>query len=442
MKTLITNAKIVNDGKVFDGDVLINDNRIEKIGTFSFHAKETIDAKGQYLLPGVIDDQVHFREPGLTHKGNIFSESRAAVAGGITSFMDMPNTLPPTFTQELLEEKYNIASRNSIANYSFFIGASGTNEAEVMKTNLSQVCGLKIFMGSSTGQLLVDDERVLERFFSKFQGLIATHCEDESIIQNNLVNFRLTYGEDIPMDYHPLIRSAEACYKSSSYAVGLAKKFGTRLHVLHISTAREVPLFSENIELKKKKITSEACLHHLWFTDSDYAQLGSKIKWNPAIKTKNDREALIKALKEGHIDIVASDHAPHTWAEKQKLYFNCPSGGPLVQHSLTSMLELCHRGIFTIEEVVEKMCHNPAILFNIVDRGYIREGFFADLVLVDMDDKWMVGRENIMSACGWSPFEGMTFRSKIKATFVSGRQVYKDGQIVDNSRGQRLQFKQ
>lgn len=441
MNTLIVNAKIVNEGKVIEADVLIGDERIEKIGaTLSSNNATVIDAGGNYLLPGVIDDQVHFREPGLTHKGTIHSESRAAVAGGVTSFMEMPNTVPPVFSQNLLEQKYDIASRDSLANYSFFIGASNDNLEEVLKTNLKNVCGLKIFMGSSTGSLLVDNPRVLEGFFSKFPGLIATHCEDEPTIRQNTEVFKNKYGENIPIECHPLIRSAEGCYKSSSFAVGLAKKHGTRLHILHISTARETQLFDNSIPLEKKKITAEACIHHLWFNDGDYARLGTKIKWNPAIKTKHDQEAILQAVLDNHIDVIATDHAPHTLEEKQNTYFKAPSGGPLIQHSLVAMLEFFHQGKISLEKVTEKMCHNPAILFKIEDRGFIREGYFADVVLVDLKSPWKVQKQNILAKCGWSPFEGGEFNSTITHTFVSGNLVYKNGNIVESGKGHRLLF--
>ncbi len=441
MNTLIVNAKIVNDGKVIESDVLISGERIEKIGpSLSSGSAKVIDAEGNCLLPGAIDDQVHFREPGLTHKGTIYTESRAAVAGGITSFMEMPNTVPPAFTRDLLEQKYAIASRDSLANYSFFIGASNDNLEEVLKTDLKKICGLKIFMGSSTGNLLVDNPKTLEGFFSRFPGLIATHCEDEPTIRKNTEEFRAKYGEDIPVEYHPLIRSPEGCYKSSSFAVGLARTHGTRLHILHISTASEVSLF-ENIQpLEKKKITAEACIHHLWFNDSDYARLGTKIKWNPAIKTKHDQEAILKAVLDNHIDVIATDHAPHTQEEKQNTYFKAPSGGPLVQHSLVAMLEFFHQDKITLVQIVQKMCHNPAILFRIEDRGFIREGYFADLVLVDLKNPWKVEKGNILAKCGWSPFEGQTFQSRVSHTWVSGHLAYNAGVLIEGHIGKRLSF--
>lgn len=442
MKTLITNANIVNEGKVFQGDLLINGEMIEAIGnSLSATGKVTlIDAKGSYLFPGAIDDQVHFREPGLTHKATIHSESRAAVAGGVTSYMEMPNTSPATFTQELLEDKYAIAARSSLANYSFFIGASNDNVEEVLKTDLSRVCGLKIFMGSSTGNLLVDDPRTLEAFFSRFPGLIATHCEDEATIRSNSEKFRAEYGENVPIRMHPVIRSEEACFKSSSFAVSLAQRHGTRLHILHISTAKETSLFTNSIPLEQKKITAEACVHHLWFNDADYDRLGTLIKWNPAVKTRADQEEILRAVLDGRIDVIATDHAPHTWEEKQNSYFKAPSGGPLVQHSLTAMLEFYHQGKVPLETIALKMSHNPAVLFRIENRGFIREGYYADLVLVDIQAPWEVRKDNIVAKCGWSPFEGQTFRSKVTHTFVSGHLAYNNGQFNESVNGKRLAF--
>lgn len=440
--TLLVNANIVNEGKVFQGDVLIRGERIERIGQnlSGQQADLVIDAKGKHLLPGAIDDQVHFREPGLTHKANIFSESRAAVAGGVTSFMEMPNTSPPTFTHELLEDKYAIAARSSLANYSFFIGASNDNLEEVLKTDVSKVCGLKIFMGSSTGNLLVDDPIVLDAFFSKFPSLIATHCEDEQTIRKNLEEAKARFGEDVPMQQHPLIRSADACYLSSSMAVDLAKKHGTKLHILHISTAKEIGLFDNTLPLEKKKITAEACIHHLWFNDKDYDRLGTLIKWNPAVKTANDQQAILQGVLENRIDVIATDHAPHLLDEKQSTYFKAPSGGPLVQHSLVAMLELSRKGKLPLERVVEKMAHNPAILFQIKERGFIREGYFADLVLVDLDKPWVLDKTSIMAKCGWSPLEGETFHSSITHTFVSGHLAFENGMVNNAQMGQRLLF--
>lgn len=440
--TLIKNAKVVNEGKVFEGDVLIKGSFIEKIGkNLSVEQKhEVVDANGKLLIPGAIDDQVHFREPGLTHKGTIRTESRAAVAGGVTSFMEMPNTNPPVFTQALLEDKYQIASKSSLANYSFFMGTSNDNLEEVLKTDLTKVCGLKIFMGSSTGNLLVDNPKTLEAVFSKFPSLIATHCEDEPTIRHNLIGFKEKYGEDCPVSYHPLIRSAESCYKSSSFAVGLAKKYGTRLHILHISTAKETSLFDNSIPLAKKKITAEACIHHLWFNDGDYERLGMNIKWNPAIKTANDQKEIFSALLDDRIDVIATDHAPHTIEEKKNKYFTAPSGGPLVQHSVVAMLEFYKKGKISLEKIVEKMCHNPAILFQIDRRGYIREGYFADLVLIDPNNPWIISTDNILAKCRWSPFEGEKFHSKVTDTWVSGYRAYFNGQINEGKSGERLQF--
>jgi dihydroorotase len=440
--TLILNANIVNEGQVFTGDVLIRGQYIENIGKnlSGQHADRIIDAKGKYLLPGVIDDQVHFREPGLTHKGTIYTEAKAGVAGGVTSFMEMPNTNPPTFTQELLEDKFQIAARTSLANHSFFIGASNDNVEEVMKTDITRVCGLKIFMGSSTGNLLVDDPVKLEAFFSRFPSLIAAHCEDEQTIRNNTAAFKEKYGDDVPVEYHPLIRSAEACYKSSSFAIGLARKHSTRFHILHISTEKETSLFDNSIPLEKKKITAEACVHHLWFNDADYKKQGTFIKWNPAVKTAQDQQAILNAVLDDRIDVIATDHAPHTLEEKKNSYFKAPSGGPLIQHSLTAMLELYHQGKIALEKVVQKMCHNPAILFQIQKRGFIREGYFADLVLVDPNNPWTVSRENVLSKCGWSPFEGVGFRSKVTHTIVSGHLAYAEGAFDEQKMGERLLF--
>jgi dihydroorotase len=439
--TLITNAKIVNEGKVFAGDVLIKGSFIEKVGkNLSEPQANVIDAHGRLLIPGAIDDQVHFREPGLTHKGTIFSESRAAVAGGVTSFMEMPNTSPPALTQSLLEEKYQIAAQTSLANYSFFMGTSNDNLEEVLKTDVKKICGLKIFMGSSTGNLLVDEPHTLESIFSKFPSLIATHCEDEATIRKNLSDYKEKYGEDCPVKYHPLIRSEEACYKSSSFAVNLAKKYGTRLHILHISTAKETSLFDNSIPLEKKKITAEACIHHLWFNDSDYEKLGMNIKWNPAIKTAKDQQGILKAVLDNRIDVIATDHAPHTIEEKKNTYFNAPSGGPLVQHSIVAMLEFVRQGKISLEKVVEKMCHNPAILFQIDRRGFIREGYFADLVLIDENKPWTVQKENILAKCGWSPLEGQTFHSKVENTWISGHLAYSNGELNEGKMGERLHF--
>jgi len=439
---LLLNAKIVNEGKVYEGDVLIKDKYIEKIGADlqGQLADKVVDLEGKYLLPGVIDDQVHFRQPGLTHKGDIFTESRAAVAGGVTSYMEMPNTQPPVFTQVLLEEKYAIAAANSLANYSFYIGASNDNVEEVLRTNVRNVCGLKIFMGSSTGNLLVDDPKTLERFFSSFPSIIATHCEHEPTIRANTAQYRERFGEDVPIEYHPVIRSEEACWLSSSTAVELARKHGTRLHVLHISTAKELTLFENTLPLHEKKITSEACIHHLWFSDEDYVRLGTFIKWNPAIKKPSDRAAIFHAVLDDRIDVIATDHAPHTLDEKKNSYFKAPSGGPLIQHSLVAMLEFYHQQKMTLEKIVEKMAHHPAILYRVAQRGFIREGYFADLVAVDMDHSWTVSKENILAKCGWSPFEGHQFKSKVLRTWVSGKLVYENEKLIEAGSGMRLSF--
>lgn len=440
--TLITNATLVNEGKVFESDVLLKGSFIELIGKDlqSLPVNEVIDAKGKLLLPGVIDDQVHFREPGLTHKATIHSESRAAVAGGITSFMEMPNTVPATFTQALLEEKYQIAARTSLANYSFYIGASNDNLEEVLKTDHSNVCGLKIFMGSSTGNLLVDNPETLEGFFSRFPSLIATHCEHEPTVRKKTEEFKKQYGDDFPMRFHALIRDEQACYQSSSFAVDLAKKHGTRLHVLHISTAKETLLFSNEVPLAQKKITAEACIHHLWFYDQDYDRLGTLIKWNPAIKTAHDQAEIFKALLADRIDVIATDHAPHTAEEKNNTYFKAPSGGPLVQHSLVAMLEFYHQGKISLERMVEKMSHNPAILFQVEKRGFLREGYYADLVLVDPANAWKVEKGNILSKCQWSPFEGSVFKSRITDTWISGHHAFADGVLNEAKMGERLRF--
>jgi len=441
---LIQNATIINEGKSFRGDLLVQDEIISAIGLpGQLRSKpETIviDATGMLLIPGVIDDQVHFREPGLTHKGDILSESKAAVAGGVTSFMDMPNTVPQTVTIKDLNEKYLLGSEKSIINYSFCIGATNNNLPEIMKINPSEVCGIKLFMGSSTGNMLVDNEMSLRELFKNAHIPISAHCEHEPTIRKNIEIYRQKYGEDIPVKMHPLIRSREACFLSSSQAVNLAREFNTRLHIFHLSTADEMKLFSNDIPPEQKRITGEVCVHHLWFDDSYYEKLGSRIKWNPAIKTKFDRDSLINAVNNNLIDIIATDHAPHTIEEKENSYFKSPSGGPLVQHSLVSMLELWHRNIFSLEKIVEKMCHNPAIIFNIKGRGFIREGFKADLCLVDPEDPWSVSKENILYKCGWSPFEGTTFKSKIRMTIVNGTIVYNNGIINEEFRGQRLAF--
>ncbi|MCE9539622.1 MAG: dihydroorotase, partial [Bacteroidetes bacterium] len=403
-------------------------------------ADKIIDATGLYLFPGCIDDQVHFREPGLVHKGEIYTEAKAAVAGGVTSYMEMPNTIPNVFTQKLLEEKYKRAEEVSLANYSFFMGASNDNIDEVLKTNPKNVCGIKVFMGSSTGNMLVDKRETLEALFSKCKLLIATHCEDEDIIKRNMARYKEMYGENVPMECHPLIRSEEACYKSSALAVELAKKHNTRLHILHISTAKELTLFDNKIPLKQKRITAEACIHHLWFSDEDYKTKGAFIKWNPAVKTSIDRDAILQGVLENKIDVIATDHAPHTLEEKQQTYFKAPSGGPLIQHSLIAMLEFYHKGTIALEKIAEKMAHAVADCFQIEKRGYIRDGYFADLVLVDLNAEWIVDESNILYKCGWSPFEGLTFHSKITHTFVNGNLVYDNGKFDERIKGQRLLF--
>ena len=441
MSILIKNAKIVNEGKVFESNVLIENQKIKKISTHIPHkAKEIIDAKGLYLIPGIIDDQVHFREPGLTHKGSIYSESKAAIAGGITSFMEMPNTKPPALSQKLLEKKYEIASNNSLANYSFFMGVSNYNLDEVLKTNPKTVGAIKIFMGSSTGDMFVDNKDVLNKIFKNSKLPIAVHCEDEKIIQDNISLAKKTYGKKIPMSAHPKIRSEEACYKSSSFAVKLAKKYNTRLHVFHISTEKETELFDNNIPVKDKRITSEVCIHHLCFDDEDYKKKGALIKWNPSIKKPRDKNALLDALLNDKLDVIASDHAPHTLEEKNKPYLKAPSGGPLVQHSISAMLEFFKQGKIGIEKIVEKMCHNPAICFDIEKRGFIREGYYADLVLIDPNFKWEVNKKNILYKCGWSPFEGTVFSTKVTHTFTNGHLAYKNGFFDESKKGMRLKF--
>jgi dihydroorotase len=441
---LITDAIIVNEGKKIPGSVYIKDNIIASIipagGQLPDRAEKIIHAAGKYLIPGVIDDQVHFREPGLTHKGDIRSESKAAIAGGITSYMEMPNTVPQTVTQELLEQKYQRATELSLANYSFYIGATNDNIDELLKTDPSKVCGIKIFLGSSTGNMLVNNLNTLQSIFSKAPLLIAVHCEDETIIRNNVEAAKSRFGDDVPIYLHPVIRNEDACYRSSRMAVELAQKYNTRLHILHLSTARELELLSSSAELRTKRITAEVCVHHLIFDSRDYFTRGNLIKWNPAIKTQHDKEALLKGLQDGRIDVIATDHAPHTLEEKQNTYFKTPSGGPLVQHSLVAMLEFCHKGILKPEEVVHKMCHAPAELFQIDRRGYIREGYYADLVIVDQNKSWTVSSDNLLYKCGWSPFFGMTFKSCITQTLVNGNVVYDEGKINDRVMGMRLEF--
>lgn len=439
---ILRSATIVNEGKQFQADILIKNGIIEKIGgtITAAPSAEVIDLNGKYVVPGCIDDQVHFREPGLTHKANIATESRAAVAGGITAFMEMPNTVPNALTQELLENKYQIASQTSIANYSFFMGASNENIEEVLKTDIRNVCGVKIFMGSSTGNMLVDKEQALEGFFEKCPPvLIATHCEDEATIRANIEKYRGIYGEDVPVELHPVIRNEEACYLSSSLAVRLAKKYNSRLHILHISTAKELELFDNTIPLEQKKITAEACIHHMWFSEEDYKTKGNFIKWNPAVKTASDRDAIFQAVLDNKIDVIATDHAPHTIEEKQQSYFKAPSGGPLVQHALQAMLEKVEQGKITIERVVEKMAHAPAVLFRINKRGFIREGYYADLVVLDKKQH-TVQKSNLLYKCGWSPFEGTTFTYSIDKTFVNGSLVFENGRIIEGTAGSRMTF--
>ena len=438
---LIKNATIINENKREINDVLINENRIERIDqNINVNNRyEEIDAEGLYLIPGLIDDQVHFREPGLTHKGNIFTESMAAVAGGVTSFMEMPNTVPNAITIEELEKKYKIGQKNSFGNYSFYLGASNNNIEEVKRIDKKNICGVKIFMGSSTGNMLVDREKALNDIFKFSEVIITTHCEDELTIQKNLKNAQEKYGENIPFNQHHIIRSREACYKSSSNAISLAQEHNAKLHVLHISTKEELDLF-KNIPLKDKKITCEACLHHMWFSNTDYDNLGSLIKWNPAIKTSDDREAIIKAVNEGVIDVIATDHAPHTKEEKSGNYVNAPSGGPLIQYSLPVLLEMNRENKISIEKIVEKTSHNVADLFQIKERGYIREGYFADIVLFDLESKTEVNENNILSKCKWSPFENSSFNSKIIHTIVSGNHILKNGEIQGKPSGLRMEF--
>ncbi|MCO6482908.1 MAG: dihydroorotase [Flavobacteriales bacterium] len=439
---LIRDARVVDQGRTVQADVLVRDGVIERVATEGIgraRGVQELDAEGRHLLPGAIDDQVHFREPGLTHKEDIAHGSAAAVAGGITTFMEMPNTVPQTLTQELLEQKYALGAASSVANYSFYMGASNTNLDELLRTDPRTVCGLKAFLGSSTGNMLVDDPGTLDHLFKEAHLILAVHAEDEPTIRRNMAEAVAKYGENIPIAQHPLIRSAEACWRSSSNAVKLAQEHGTRLHVLHISTARELELFEPG-PMEGKRITAEACVHHLWFTDADYATKGNLIKWNPAVKTREDREAIRQAVRDGRIDVVATDHAPHTMEEKAMPYAQCPSGGPLVQHALPAMLELMHQEVFTLEEVVEKMSHAPARLFQVKDRGFIREGFFADLVLVDLDAPWTVEKKNLLYKCGWSPFEGQRFRSRVLRTWVNGQLAYADGKVDNTVRGMRATF--
>ena len=438
---LIKNARLVNDNQIIQGDILIRGERILKIGAeISSDTAEVIDVAGSFVIPGIIDDQVHFREPGLTHKGDLGSESRAALAGGITSFMEQPNTVPQTTSIARLEEKFEMAAKSSFANYSFLLGGTNDNLEEIKKLNKNTCSGIKLFLGSSTGNMLVDDERVIERIFKSTELVISAHCEDETTIRKNLETYKSTFGDDIPVQHHPEIRSEEACYISSSRAVNLARQTGARLHVFHVSTARETELFRNDIPLPEKQITAEVCLHHLWFSDEDYEQKGTFIKWNPAIKTKEDRAGLWTALLDDRIDIVATDHAPHTLKEKEGNYVQAPSGGPLVQHALPAMLENYLDGNIGLEQIVTKMCHNPAILFDVKDRGFIREGYYADLVVFNTDSNWQVSKNNILYKCGWSPFEDVTFRSKISHTFINGHLAYHKGVVSDRKNAMRLSF--
>jgi dihydroorotase len=439
---VIRDAQVVNEGLVLRADVLVEGDRIARIaqeGIGAAHGAADVDAGGRHLLPGAIDDQVHFREPGLTHKEDIAHGSAAAAAGGVTSYMEMPNTAPQTLTQELLEEKYRLGAASSVVNYSFYMGCGERNIEEVVRTDPRTVCGLKAFLGSSTGDMVIRDERALDALFRRAHLLLAVHAEDDPMIQQELQARIARYGDDIPLEEHPLIRSAEACYASSSAAVARAKAFGTRLHVLHISTAKELALFEPG-PLEGKRITAEACVHHLWFTDADHATKGALIKWNPAVKTAADRDAIRAAVNDGRIDVLATDHAPHTWEEKAMKYRQCPSGGPLLQHALPALLELARQGVFSLEQVVEKYCHAPARMFGIVDRGYVREGFKADLALVDLDAPWTVSREGLFSKCGWSPFEGQRFHARVLRTWVNGRTVFADGRVDFDVRGERLRF--
>ncbi len=438
---LIKAATIVNEGRQFVADVFIKNGFIDRIDSgINAPANKTINAEGLHLFPGCIDDQVHFREPGLTEKADIYTESRAAVAGGITSFMEMPNTVPNTLTQQLLANKYDIAAQKSLANYSFYMGASNNNLEEVLRTDVKNVCGIKVFMGSSTGNMLVDNPKTLDNLFARTPILIATHCEDEQTIKNNLAHYKQLLGDDITVDYHPKIRDTEACYLSSSMAVELAKQHGARLHILHISTAKETELFDSTIPLKDKKITAEACVHHLWFSDADYATKGNLIKWNPAVKAATDRDAILQAVIDGRIDVIATDHAPHTIAEKRQPYLQAPSGGPLVQHALPALLALHQQGKITLEQIAEKTAHNVAICFQVKKRGFIREGYWADMVLVNLNKPWQATAQNTLYKCGWSPFEGTMFTASIEHTLVSGNLVYSNGNFNETIKGTRLTF--
>ncbi|MGB0403357.1 MAG: dihydroorotase [Salibacteraceae bacterium] len=449
MRILLKNGNLVNRGKIFKGSIVINDDKIEYVisdGETIPECQQIIDLEGKYVLPGIIDDQVHFREPGLTQKADIYTESRAAVAGGITSFMEMPNTVPNALTVDLLEDKYEIAAEKSIANYSFYMGASNDNIKEVLKVDPKRVCGLKVFMGSSTGNMLVDNENTLRNIFSECSMLIASHCEDESTIRANMDLYKSKYGNDIAFKYHPEIRSEEACYRSSSFAAGLANEYGARLHILHLSTAKEMSLFDANKPLKEKTLTGEACVHHMWFSSEDYDKYGARIKWNPAVKKSTDRDAILQAVLDNKIDVIATDHAPHTLKEKSLDYWRAPSGGPLVQHALVAMLEHVKNGKISLERMVEKMCHAPAELFRIEERGYLDVGSYADITVVDLNDSWVVNTDNILYKCGWSPFEEFQFSSKVLGTWVNGRLVYDNlngdslGEIIEQNSAMRLSF--
>ena len=440
-KILLKNTHIVSENEILSADILIEGERIAQIGSaLSEEVDEVIDANGNYVFPGIIDDQVHFREPGLTHKANIATESKAAIAGGITSFVEMPNTKPQTTTIEKLQEKLDIAKETSYANYSFMFGGTNDNLDEILKVDPTQVAGLKLFLGSSTGNMLVDDEAVLEKIFSNTDMVISVHCEDEDTIRKNLAHYKEQYGDDIPIELHPIIRSEEACYLSSSRAIALAKKTGARLHVFHLSTGKETHLFDNSIPLEEKKITAEVCIHHLWFTDADYKKKGTHIKWNPAVKTAADRDELWKALLDDRIDVIATDHAPHTLEEKSNVYTSAPSGGPLVQHALNAMIQAHKQGKISLEKIAQKMCHNPARLFQVKDRGFIKEGFYADLVLVNLNDSYEVSKENLLYKCGWSPFEGTTFDSVITHTFVNGNLAYSNGKVSEKRHVKQLEY--
>ncbi len=440
-KVLLKNAQVVSENSIIESDVLLEDHIIVKIDVdISDAHANVIDAKGKHLLPGLIDDQVHFREPGLTHKGNIASESRAAVAGGITTFMEQPNTNPQTTTIEKLEEKFEMGKASSYANYSFLFGGTNDNLEELKRLDKNACSGVKLFLGSSTGNMLVDDEEVLEKIFLNTEMVISAHCEDEDTIKRNLAIYKAQYGDDIPVKYHPLIRSEEACYLSSSKAIALAKKTGARLHVFHLSTGKEMDLFRNDIPLEQKKITAEVCIHHLWFSDADYETKGTLIKWNPAVKTAADRSKLWEALLDDRIDVIATDHAPHLLEEKRNVYTKAPSGGPLVQHALPAMLEKYHEGVISLEKIVQKMCHNPARLFQIKKRGFVKEGYFADLTLVDLQAPWQASADTNFYKCGWSPFDGLTFRSRITHTFVNGHLAYENGSFSTERKAKRLTF--